>query len=117
MDAFEETEIRNLWSKENENGRTFLGKFQQLHYTKWGEDIDGYQSMTVVRIVNPGVVELKALKKWKEQIEEALIEKYTDREWCGHEHDCCGCVRTTVKEVFQFSSTQWVVFSTAVRNV
>jgi hypothetical protein len=51
-----------------------------------------------------------------EEMFDSFYESFTD-ERCGHEHDCCGCIRESVSIVIQLTPKMYDLYIHAVKNI
>ena len=88
----------------------YLGKIRILGFHRYAEDIDGWSTVITVQLC-------EAEGANNDDILSALKEHFTDQEGCGHEHDCCGCARSSVYEIFQEVGNIYTVLTNTTRNV
>ena len=103
MDRFYAPVCENAYS----NG-DYVGKYVQIGGQCLGEDIDGYEAYALIRIYElaDGF-----------SAEDLARAAFSDHGWCGHEHDCCGCIRRSVSKVRRVGKNDYRVEYYGIRNV
>ena len=90
-----------------------IGTFKEIGIATFQESYEGSSSLVTVTVDSDSCMH---------NIEQALLDAYTDTEWCGHDFDCCGCVRSTAWSAikvtsYEYSEEVWVINGSSCRNV
>jgi len=99
--------METLWFERNK-----IGEFEIINRAVLEEGFEGSRVILLLRVESDAC---------RYDIEQSLLSAFTDDGWCGHEHDCCGCVRYNAwfaDPVNTYADEQlWTVHVSASRNV
>ena len=86
-----------------------IGTFFIQGETRWNETFDGWSGVTIVAVREDAGIE-------RGQIIDALVSNF-EVGGCSCDHDCCGCLSTTVQTITHIGGDEWAVFTLNYRNV
>lgn len=88
----------------------FIGQYKIIGFTRHHEDEDGYAEVVVLEVIS--------IVKDRGIVAKAIERTFTDESWCGHDYDCCGCVRTRCSLVWPtYNDNIYVAQITGTRNI